>query len=63
MQRARRRQALELGLSQEKLAELAGIHRTYISEIERGQRNLALLNITRIASSLDIDAGVLLEGL
>jgi transcriptional regulator with XRE-family HTH domain len=40
------------GLSQEKLAELAGIHRTYIGDVERGTRNIALANMTRIAKAL-----------
>ena len=38
--------------SQEKLAELAGIHRTYIGDVERGTRNIALVNMTRIAKAL-----------
>lgn len=42
------------GLSQEKLAELAEIHRTYIGDVERGTRNIALVNMTRIANALDI---------
>ena len=40
------------GLSQEKLAELAGIHRTYIGDVERGTRNIAVVNMTRIAKAL-----------
>jgi transcriptional regulator with XRE-family HTH domain len=40
------------GFSQEKLAELAGIHRTYIGDVERGTRNIALVNMTRIAKAL-----------
>lgn len=40
------------GLSKEKLAELAGIHRTYIGDVERGARNIALVNMTRIAKAL-----------
>jgi DNA-binding XRE family transcriptional regulator len=41
------------GVSQEKLAELAELHRTYIGGIERGERNVALLNILRIAKALN----------
>jgi transcriptional regulator with XRE-family HTH domain len=44
----------ERGLSQEKLAELAGLHYTYVGGIERGERNPALVNIGRIAAALDV---------
>lgn len=44
----------EKGLSQEKLGELSGLHRTYISDIERFQRSIALENIQRIADALEI---------
>lgn len=40
--------------SQEKLAELAGLHRTYIGQIESGKRNLALKNIEKIAKALGV---------
>ncbi len=49
------------GISQEKLAELAGLDRTYISSVERGKRNVSLLNIVRIASALGVAPCVLLE--
>ena len=42
----------ELKLTQEELAERVGIHRTYLSDIERGTRNPSLINIDRIAESL-----------
>ena len=42
------------GISQEKLADLAEIHRTYIGYVERGTRNVALVNMTRIANALDV---------
>lgn len=47
---------VEKNLSQEKLAELSGLHRTYISAIERQQRNISIDNIEAIASALGIEA-------
>jgi DNA-binding XRE family transcriptional regulator len=44
----------ELGLTQEDLAAKAGIHRTYLSDVERGSRNLSLINIERLALALDL---------
>jgi len=41
-------------ISQEKLAELADLHRTYIGMIERGEKNLTLLNIEKLSIALDI---------
>lgn len=58
--RTARRQA---GLSQEALAHEAGLHRTYIGSVERGERNIALLNILTLATVLDTDASTLLNGL
>ncbi|MBD5130163.1 MAG: helix-turn-helix transcriptional regulator [Ruminococcaceae bacterium] len=43
------------GISQEKLAELSGLHRTYISDVERFQRSIALENIQRIADALEVE--------
>lgn len=45
----------EKGFSQEKLGEISGLHRTYISDIERFQRSIALENIQRIADALDVE--------
>lgn len=47
------------GLSQEALAELCGLHRTYVGGIERGERNLGLLNIYTICNALDIEPEVI----
>lgn len=44
----------ELGLTQEDLADKAGIHRTHLSDIERGSRNVSLVNIERLALALDV---------
>ena len=44
----------ERNISQEKLAEMTGLHRTYISEVERGNRNLSLINIDKISTALDL---------
>jgi transcriptional regulator with XRE-family HTH domain len=44
----------ELGLTQEDLADRAGIHRTYLSDVERGTRNLSLVNIERLAAALSV---------
>ena len=61
-QRVRQRRT-ELRLSQEKLAELAGLHWTFVGQVERGRRNLTLHNIVKLAKALDIDSGVLMAGL
>lgn len=49
----------ELGLSQEELAELSRVHRTYISDVERGVRNVSILTLERIATALGIPLGAL----
>ena len=51
------------GLSQEALAERASLHRTYISSVERAQRNVSIQNIYAIASALDCDPRELLKPL
>lgn len=49
-----RTRRIELDLSQESLAHLAGIDRSHMGKIERGERNVTLLNIERIAAALKI---------
>ena len=51
----------EAGLTQEDLAGLAEINRTYIGDIERGARNIALANILKIATALNIEASKIFE--
>jgi transcriptional regulator with XRE-family HTH domain len=51
----------ELGLTQEDRAEKAGIHRTYLSNVERGTRNLSLVNIEKLAEALSIRIAKLFE--
>jgi transcriptional regulator with XRE-family HTH domain len=51
----------ELGISQEELAGRADLHRTYIADIERGTRNVSLINIERIAEGLEISIGDLVS--
>jgi transcriptional regulator with XRE-family HTH domain len=52
--RALRRQRQKLGVSQEAFADLCELDRTYIGGIERGERNVALVNIEKIAAALRI---------
>ena len=53
----------QLGLSQEKLAELAGCHPTYIGQLERGEKNATLESIDKVANSLNISLSKLFENL
>jgi transcriptional regulator with XRE-family HTH domain len=56
-----REQRVALGLSQEELAERAGVHRTYIGMIERAEKNITLGNIEKIAKALGISLGDLMN--
>lgn len=60
--KAVRRRRHELGLSQEEFADLCGLDRTYMGGIERGERNLALVNIEKIAKGFKISLSELLRG-
>jgi len=52
--KALKRFRASLGVSQEQLAERAELHRTYVGDVERGERNISLLNIAKIADALRI---------
>jgi transcriptional regulator with XRE-family HTH domain len=51
-----------LGVSQEELADIAGLHRTYIGAVERGERNVSIDNIIVIAKALNVKIAQLLDG-
>jgi len=53
---------LSTGISQEELAARAGLHRTYVGSVERGERNISLDNIERLAGALGISLTELLGG-
>ena len=49
-----------LGITQEELAHRAGIHPTYLGDVERDERNIALINILKLAKALGVKAGALI---
>ena len=51
------------GLSQERLASIAGLDRTYVGGIERGERNVGIVNIAQLASALNVSASALVDGI
>lgn len=50
-------------LSQEKLAELASVHRTYVGMVERGEKNISVLSLQKIANALNVPLTKLMENL
>lgn len=52
---------LEKGLSQEAFADEAGLHRTYVSDLERGFRNPTITVVEKVASALNVSVGRLLD--
>lgn len=60
---ARNVRSIRLGrrLSQEALADLAGLHRTYVGSVERGERNVSIDNIERLSQALGVSPSSLLE--
>ena len=58
-----REQRVRRQLTQEELAEQCGLHRTFIGSVERGERNVSLLNLRLIARALRAPLADLLEGL
>ncbi len=56
-----RKQRLLTHLSQEKLGEVTGLHRTYISDVERGKRNITIISLSKIAAALHISLSDLIS--
>jgi transcriptional regulator with XRE-family HTH domain len=61
--RAVRARRAGLDLSQEELADRAGLHRTYVGSLERGERNVSLRNMDRLARALEVELAVLIQSM
>jgi len=51
----------DMGLSQEELGTLAGLHRAYVGQVERGEKNVGLKNLEKIAKGLNVSLRVLVD--
>lgn len=51
------------GMSQEVLAQLAGLNRNYVNQVECGRRNVSILNLVKIAEALAVDVAALITGI
>lgn len=60
--RALRKRRERLGVSQEEFANLCGLHRTYVGAIERGERNVSLVNLEKITRAFKISVSELFRG-
>lgn len=56
-----RNERMRRGISQEELGARAGVHRTYVGMIERGEKNITLLNIEKLARALGVRISVLVD--
>lgn len=56
-----RRHRVEKGFSQEDLADIAGVHRTYVGMIERGEKNITIESLLRICVALDVRMSLIIR--